>query len=276
MSEYSSIPEPIADPESLRQSVLALKQAVESLTGQRGGAKVRAATSTDVSSALQAEVAARDQAISEAVGSIDLSGYVNKTTKVVAGTGLSGGGELASDVTLGLADTPVTPGVYTNADIEVDAQGRVVSAASGAPGYEVRSAVKPSDTARSSDTTITDDPHLTLPVEASTTYIVEALLFYTAGGGNIQLGVSGPSGATGLVLSESFISPGTGPAVALGAATGAAGANSTIGTQGCALRAYVTTGANSGNVAVMWNRQAASGTTTARAGSYMKLIKVAA
>lgn len=53
------------------------------------------------------------------------SRYVTSSRKVIAGTGLSGGGALTSDVTLSLGTSGVVAGTYTK--VRVDAYGRVIS-----------------------------------------------------------------------------------------------------------------------------------------------------
>ena len=64
--------------------------------------------------------------------STSFSAKADKSTQVFAGTGLTGGGSLAADITINLEDTAVTAGSYTRADITVDAQGRITAATNGA------------------------------------------------------------------------------------------------------------------------------------------------
>ncbi len=63
---------------------------------------------------------------------------VANARQILAGTGLDGGGDLAADRTLSLEPVSPSPaGIYSKANIEVDAYGRVISASSGGgSGYD--------------------------------------------------------------------------------------------------------------------------------------------
>lgn len=127
--------------------------------------------------------------------------------------------------------------------------------------------VKAADEAVTSSTTLQDDNHLILALEANATYTVEGVLFYDGqfNAGNLKLTWSLPSGATFL---WGVSAPATGGAAAFASQAVTTG-NLSVGTYGtggskttCRISATVVTSGTAGSMTLRWAQDASHATAT--------------
>lgn len=142
--------------------------------------------------------------------------------------------------------------------------------------------VKPANTSRASNTTLADDPDLTLPLAATGSYLWEAFIAYSvnvaAGGADIKATFTVPVGAT-LVASQFGTATTTTPTsydvtVGPGSWPRAMAGNGTVG-MAFQPKGSITMGGNAGAVTLQWAQNTSNATPLlVLAGSWMKLTRV--
>lgn len=131
-------------------------------------------------------------------------------------------------------------------------------------------AVKTADESMTSDTTLQNDDHLVVTLEASTTYVFELVLFVSEGGGSVKAAFVVPSGSSLIWDSDSAV---TGFVTASGSSERI---TTTTGDSTARLGGRVTTGGTPGDLQLQWAQNGSTpATSTLKAGSWIEARKVA-
>ncbi|MGW1162721.1 hypothetical protein ACWD48_31885 [Streptomyces sp. NPDC002519] len=130
---------------------------------------------------------------------------------------------------------------------------------------QTQAVIKAADTSRTSTATVAADTHLLLPVIANATYIVEAALVWTNGGGGFRADWSAPSGAT-MVWTDND-----------GAGAPDLGTDLTFSvTTGTTFQGALVVSSTAGNLTLRWAQNSSNtAATVLLAGCYLKLERVA-
>lgn len=136
--------------------------------------------------------------------------------------------------------------------------------------------VKEADETVTTSTTLQNDDELLFAVAANEVWQFEGVLSLSAPtAADFKMSFTGPTGAVGsfVAIYEVLDNAGGIPPQALSAALGGT-TQWEIGQDGVGLRFYgaIHNGANAGNLQLQWAQRVSSGSTTVRAGSYIKYI----
>jgi hypothetical protein len=175
-----------------------------------------------------------------------------------------------------LTDAPDGPSQIEALAEAVDAELETI--VSGLP-YPVVTAFKASDTSRSSTTSLTADPDLSLAVAASATYVFEGYLDYEGGTegasdlqiemhsvGTLRFQLWGSNTSLATIIGQTF----------QGSASIALGSNGASNLRGASMKGTVINASGAGTLFLSWAQNSSNSTATIlHAGSWISLRRIA-